>query len=115
MAEHVTEAEVARAVSLLESAGLYARGSCSLDWENSRRGGRAPIVIRGGTYVSDVGSGEACIRIVHGSFQIWVDDSAPPGFIVRWPVAQRVAEHRVRDLVEAAHAVIGLAREGALK
>lgn len=75
----VTEEDVHSGVERLRAHGLYARGSCSIDWDNSRRSGRLPTLIRGGSHTE----GDD-IRVICNAFYIEVSDS-PPGYLVRSP------------------------------
>lgn len=67
-----TRESVVQAVYALESAGLYARGSDPLDWENAKRSGKPPQVIRGGTHTEKTPD----FNVVHGSFMVtWHEDT----------------------------------------
>jgi len=68
-------AHVQESVDELTHAGLYAKASHPLDWENSRSRGQNPHLIRGGTH-REV---QPLVNIVHGSFLI---ELTPEGFKV---------------------------------
>jgi len=59
-------AAVRTAEHALLSAGLYAKASHPLDWENARNFNKNPHVIRGGTHREKTPD----LNIVHGSFTI---------------------------------------------
>lgn len=63
---------VTTAVHALETAGLYARASAPVDWENARRQGKPPNVLRGGTHVEKTPD----LNVVHGSYMITFYDDA---------------------------------------